>query len=151
MKAEPPYEDVLAVAQNLRRRDAEEIFATRYGNDPADLARDTMLTGAFRWGFYLDDKPVAMLGAFPRWPNVWSLWAYGTDDWQKVILAMTKHATRFMKPAMYNAGAKRVDCMVLGTHTDSRTWLEHLGLRPEKTMDNWGKKGETFVCYCWTR
>lgn len=151
MRAEPSYEDMLVIASNLRERDRQEIFATRYGENPADLAADVVRTGAFRWAFYIDGRPVAAIGAFPRWPNVWSVWAFGTDEWDKVVLAITRHARRFMYPAMFRSGATRVDCMVLATHRDARAWLEYLGLRPEKVMDNWGKKGEGFVCYCWTR
>jgi len=65
--------------------------------------------------------------------------------------ALTKYAIRNMRPALYRSGALRVDCMSLATHTDARRWLELLGLRPEKTLDNWGKAGESFVLYSWTR
>lgn len=151
LRAEPPFEDMLLIAQNMRARDKEEIYATRYGDDPADVARDATLTGAFRWGAYLDGVPVAAIGAFPRWPRVWTAWAYGTEDWPKVALSMTKHARRFMLPAIYNSGAIRMDAMALASHTDARAWLASLGATPEKELDNYGKNGQTFVSYVWTR
>lgn len=151
LRAEPSYADMLHIAQNLRERDREEIFATRYGENPADVARDATMTGAFRWGAYLDGEPVAAIGAFPRWPNVWTLWAYGTDDWDKAVLTVTKHGKRFMLPALYNAGAIRADAMSLASHTDACRWLGLLGGVPEKRLDNYGKNGQTFVNYVWTR
>lgn len=151
LRAEPPFEDMLYIAQNLRERDREELFATRYGDDPADLARDALMSGAFRWAAYLDGRPVAAIGAFPRWPNVWSAWAYGTDEWPQVVLTLTKHARRFMMPAIYRSGAIRMDAMALSTHHDARRWLASLGAKPETTLANWGKSGQTFVCYVWTR
>lgn len=151
LRPEPPFEDVLLVTRNMRQRDRDEIFATRYDDNPEHLALDTVATGAFRWGAYLDGAPVAMIGAAPRWPNVWSVWAYGTDDWNKVVLKLTRHVLRFMIPALENAGVTRVDCMVLDTHEDAKAWLSLLGLRPEKTMDKWGKNGEKFVCFMRTR
>lgn len=149
--AQPSYADTLTVASNLRERDREEIFATRPDENPADLARDVIASGAFRWGAYVDNRPVAAIGAFQRWPNVWSVWAFGTDEWRSAAGALTKYAIRNMRPALYRSGALRVDCMSLATHTDARRWLELLGLRPEKTLDNWGKAGESFVLYSWTR
>lgn len=151
IKAEPPFEDMLEICQNLRERDKAELFATRYGDDPADLARDAVNTGAFRWAVYLDGKPVAAVGAVPRWPKVWSVWAYGTDDWNKVAITLTRHVRRFMIPAIFNAGCIRADCMALASHKDARRWLEYLGASAEKVLDNWGRDGEKFVLYCWTR
>jgi len=151
LRAEPSFADMLEIAQNLRARDRDELYATRYGENPEDVARDATMTGAFRWGAYLDGKPVAAIGAFPRWPNVWTLWAYGTDDWPKVVLTLTKHARKFMLPALYHAGAIRVDAMSLATHTDAHRWMASMGGAPEKPLDNYGKNGQTFVNYVWTR
>lgn len=151
LRAEPPFEDVIEVVKNMRERDREEIYATRYGENPEDVARDAVNSGAFRWGAYLDGRPVAMLGAFPRWPNVWTAWAFGTDEWPKVVLSLSKHVMRFMIPALYRAGATRVDATALETHFDARRWLTAMGAAPEKPLANWGKNGQTFVCYVWTR
>lgn len=146
---------MLQISSNLRPRDFEELTATRYGTDPKGLAegiaRDAVHTGAFRWAAYLDGRPVAAVGAFPRWPNVWTAWAFGTDEWPKVVLRLTKHVRGFMLPALLNAGATRVDALSLETHSDARAWLEYLGARPENVLDKWGKNGQNFVCYVWTR
>lgn len=151
LKPEPSYEDMLEICRNLRVRDREEIYATRWEATPEALARDSELTGAFRWAAYLDGRPVAAIGAFPRWPNVWSVWAYGTDDWDKVVLALTRHVKKFMIPALHRSGYVRADCAAMLSHEDARLWLTYLGGKQEKVMDKWGKNGETFVLYCWTR
>lgn len=151
LRAAPALPDVLHVVRHMRQRDFEEIFATRYGSDRAEFAQEVVSTGDFRWGAYLDGKPVAMIGAVPRWPRVWSVWAFGTDDWPAVALSLTKHVRRFMLPALYRSGAIRADCMALATHDDARRWLRALGAREENTVDNWGKNGQKFVSYVWTR
>lgn len=151
LRPEPPYEDVLEVARNMRSRDQEEIFATRWLDAPEDLAASVMSSGAFRWGAYVDGKPVAMIGATPRWPKVWSVWAFGTDEWPRAVRTLTKHVKKFMIPALQNAGAVRADAYALSTHKDARRWLTALGAHVETTLANWGKDGQTFVCYCWLR
>ena len=148
---DPTFEQVLFIAENMRERDREEIYATRYGEDPAEVARDVMRAGDFKWIALVDGTPVAAWGAYPRWPGVWTGWAFGTDDWPKAVRAVTRHVRRFMLPGLYHAGAHRVDCLAYAGHTDARDWLDYLGAKPEKPLDNWGKNGETFVCYVWTR
>lgn len=152
LKAEPPREDVEYIIANLRERDRAEIFATKWVDDDHSALVEAILhAGAFQWAAYLDGEPVAMIGATPRWPGVWSMWAFGTDKWPRVARRLTKHAKRFMFPALMNAGAIRADCYALETHADARRWLTALGAIEEQRLANWGKNGETFVCYCWLR
>jgi hypothetical protein len=151
LRHNPPLDDFIYVAANMRERDREEIFATRYGNDPVQVARDAKAGGEFAWVAYVDGLPAAAIGALPRWPRVWTVWAYGTDQWDTVVLALTRHVKRFMIPAIFNAGAIRADACALEKHEDARRWLEYLGAVAEKPLDNWGKNGERFVLYCWTR
>lgn len=139
------------IAKFLRERDREEVFALRYDEDPARLAMDTYNCGDFQWIAYLDGRPVASIGAFPVWPNVWTVWAYGTDDWPKVALTLTKHVRRFMIPGLVNAGARRAHCFAMASHDDARRWLTALGAEEEAKLDNYGKDGQAFVCYSWRR
>lgn len=151
IKPEPTFAACHRVACNLRERDKAELFATRWSNSPAELAQTAVHTGAFRWSACLDGTPEALIGAMPRWPGVWSAWAYGTDEWPRVVGALTRHVRRFMLPALFNAGAHRVDAFALEEHEDARKWLSFLGAEENNTLDKWGKNGETFVCYVWTR
>lgn len=150
--AEPPFEDCLHVARNLRDRDREELCATTYDETPEFFARTAANTGAMRWCAYADDgEPIALQGVFPRWPGVWTAWAYGTDRWKEAVLALTRNSRRFVLPALYNANAHRVDAFSLASHTDARDWLSFLGAKPTNRLDKWGKNGEDFTCYVWTR
>lgn len=151
IRTAPAFDDVLTVARNMRERDRAEIYATTYGADPTELARNAVATGDFRWGAYLDGRPVAMFGAYPRWPRVWTAWAFATDDFHRVAVSMTRHMLRFCMPALLASGAHRVDAMALASHRDSRSWMEITGARAEFTVENWGKNGEKFVQYVWTR
>lgn len=147
----PPEHDILWVLLNLRKRDQEEIFATRKNSDAAALARDLRVMGGYRWGAYLDGAPIAMIGMVERWPGVWSMWAFGTDDWPRAIIALTRLARWTMLTTIHKAGFHRADCLALETHDDARKWLTALGAEHETTLDKWGKNGENFVVYRWTR
>lgn len=151
IRVAPPFEDVLFVAQNLRERDRVELFATRFTDDPDGIAHDAVRSGNFRWGAYLDGEPVAMFGGFPRWPGVWTMWAYGTDKWPSVVRAITRFGLNFIAPALYHAGAHRMDALSYAGHDDARQWLQFLGAEAEFTLEKWGKNGEDFVCYRMTR
>jgi hypothetical protein len=147
----PPYEDVLHVTSNLRERDRQEIFALYFNESPEEVARDAVGCGEFRWGAYLDGEPVAMFGGYPRWPGVWSMWAYGTDKWPHVVRAITRQAVSFIVPAIYHSGAHRMDAFAYAGHTDARQWLQYLGADLEFRLEKWGKNCEDFVCYRMTR
>jgi hypothetical protein len=151
LRANPPIRDLVKIISNLRERDREEIFATRYTDDPLDIAHSVKMAGDFCWVAYVDDVPVAVIGAMPRWPRVWSAFAFGTDRWDETILALTRHARRFIFPALVNSGAHRIDAVTLGTHTDAHGWLQYLGMKKEFSLDKYGRRGEKFVMYAWTR
>jgi hypothetical protein len=137
------------ICQNLRERDREEVFATRYDESPESLAEQTLMCGDFQWIAWRDGLPVASIGAYPAWPNVWTVWAFGTDDWPRVALTLTKHVQRFMIPALKNSGAHRAQCFALDTHHDARRWLVALGAKEGPRLDKFGKNGQTFVLYSW--
>lgn len=148
---EPPPEDVHWVAANMRDSDRAEIYATQWTDTPEELAAAVVASGAFRWGAYINGRPVAMIGAAPRWPGSWQAWAFGTNEFPRVALTLTRHARRFMQPALINAGARRMDAYALASHAESNGWLRALGATPGNVLDSWGKQGETFVCYTWLR
>lgn len=138
------------IVANLRLRDYEEIFAQRWTDDQKSLIDEIMLwSGKMTWVFWRDGVPVALLGAWPVRPGVWSVWAFGTYRWPRVLSAMTKHVKRFIIPALLRAGAHRAEAVALATHRDSRRWLLALGAREEGTRRGWGRNGEDFVSYVW--
>jgi hypothetical protein len=145
--------DLLALAyitRNLRERDQAECFAC-YVDTPDDLAAQTAAQGVFQWVAWANDRPVASIGARNLWPGVWSVWAFGTDEWPSVVLLLTRHVRRAMIPALVRAGAHRVHCDALATHEDARRWLTALGAREEGVRRGLGRNGEDFVTYAWSR
>jgi hypothetical protein len=101
------------------------------------------------WVWERDGVPVSVQGTIARWATVWDVFAFGTDLWPCVVLDMTRHGERFMKPAVRRAGVRRVECRALVSHTDSRKWIEFLGFHQEAVLPHYGRNDETFVSYAW--
>lgn len=142
--------DVEYVVRNLRDRDRDEIFALRWDDDEDKVIEEVMLwAGAMTWTFRRDGVPVSVLGIWPVRPHVWSVWAFGTNRWPRVLSAMTKHIRRFIIPALLRAQFKRAEAVALATHEDSRRWLTALGAREEGVRQAYGRNGEDFVSYVW--
>lgn len=141
------------VAANMRAKDRAEIYATRFREDPAEVARDCLLIS--RLGFVgasaRDGAAIVAIGGAELWPGLWSLWMFATDRWPEVAAAATRTARRILRPALLAAGARRAECRSLASHRDAHRWLRALGARREARIPQFGKNGEDFVAYAWLR
>lgn len=149
----PTPEGVAHICRHLRAADAAEIFATRWDDDPDDLADEMLRRPLGLVDMAVRDaEPVALVGAVPAWPGVWSVLAFGTDKWDKVAVTLTRHVRRFLIPALVGAGAHRAHCFSAAEHHTAHAWLTRsLGARRGPDLPNFGKNGETFVVFEWSR
>lgn len=144
------FADVLDVARRMRAADAEEIYATRYENDPVALARDCMAYPQFAWTAWLEDEPVCAIGAVPMHPGLWQAWMFATDDFPKIGGYVTKFAGRVMIRTLAESGARRAQCLSSAHHTEAHRWLRALGAVQEgPPMLDYGKNGESFLLFVW--
>lgn len=146
--------DLLALThlcRNLRAGDREELFATMWTDNPDDLAIQHMRLGEFGWLAWHDGRPVAAVGAAPRWPGVWSVWGFGTDEFNKAGLTLAKHIKRVIIPTLYQRGAHRADAYSLATHDEAHKWMISLGAYAETRIAGYGKGGEDFILFAWDR
>lgn len=143
--------DLLYVADNMREWDAREIFATRWTDDRADLAAAVLACGEFGWVAGDGGLPVAAFGASPSWNGVWQVWMFATDDWPKVALGVTRFIKKVMIPALEEVGCHRAECRSMEGHVVAHRWLEALGAHKESELKHYGRDGQTFYLYCWTR
>jgi hypothetical protein len=138
------------VVTHMRERDHAEIYALRWDEDPEKLVQEMLpVTRAMCWVWERDGVPVSVQGAVPSRPGVWQVFAFGTDDWPRVVLDMTRLARRFIVPALLRAGFRRCECRALASHVDSRKWIVSLGAHEEAVLEAFGNKGETFISYVW--
>lgn len=143
--------DVAHVVDRMRDSDAAEIYNTRWTDSPHDLVQDTLLHHRFSWIAAHDGEPIAVVGAGPKHPNCWSVHMYATDDFHKLSVSLSKFIRRVMIPALYAAGAHRAECASSDDHTTAHRWLEWLGARREAEMRGYGKDGQSYFLYAWSR
>lgn len=138
------------IVAHMRQKDHEEIFSLRWDDNPEPLIRETMfLAGDMCWIWERDGVPVSIQGVICLRPGVWEGIAFGTDCWPLVVLDMTRHARRFIKPALLRAKAHRVECRALASHTESRKWIEALGGKQEAILSRYTRDTQDFVLYAW--
>lgn len=134
------------IAENLRGQDKAELFALKWDTDPETIVRhvEPHLTG-LTWTWYWGQTPAAVIGMVPNWPGVWTAWAFGTGDWRRVVLGMTKHARRIILPTLADQGAHRVQAFSHAEHHSSQEWMRRcFGFREEATLSGFGRNGEDF-------
>ena len=144
------FETVLAVAQDMRRADRQEIFATRWDDNPATLAQDCVGAGCI--GAVIagrDGAPICAIGATEMWPRVWSVWMFATDRWHEVALDATRFVKERLIPTLLDLGLRRAECRSSAMHTQAHRWLEYLGARRETEHLDYGKNGESFIGFYW--
>lgn len=153
MKATELYpEGVHHVVERMRAKDREEIYATQWSDDGYAVANHILRVCDFGFVLHADDgEPVVCCGAVPMWPGVWSVWMFATDRFNEIALSTTKFAKRVFFPALEETGWHRLECRSLDSHAVAHAWLESLGAYKESETTRYGKLGERFFVYCWTK
>jgi hypothetical protein len=147
----PDAERIAYIVRNLRPRDREEIFALRWDDDEEEFVREVIsYAGDMSWVWEWNGMPVAIQGSAPRRPGVWTNWCFGTDNWDRALFAMTRHARKFIMPALLAARFHRAEALSLASHQDARGWIEMLGGKVESIMRGLGREGQDYAVYRWS-
>ena len=137
---------------NMRAKDAEEIFATQWADDREVFTDFVMRAGGFGYVLHADDgEPVVAGGACPLWPGVWSVWMFATDRFGEIAIATHRFAKEVFFPVLKDVGYIRLECRSMASHKIAHRWLESLGGRREADVSCYGKGGQDFILYCWTK
>ncbi|WPZ36704.1 hypothetical protein T8K17_11215 [Thalassobaculum sp. OXR-137] len=140
------------IARNMRADDRAEVHATRWDDDDDRLAAEVCAYPTkLRWVACHGDEPVAVIGAVNMWPGNFSVFMFATDNIQHIGLSLTRFAKYRMIPTLLDMGGWRGEARSAAFHTEAHRWLEALGARRESTLANYGKNGEDFYNYVWTR
>lgn len=141
------------VCLNMRESDRAEVFGMRAHDNPMILAKEIVAVAPYGKVGIADHqgRPAAIIGVTPMWPGVWSAWAFGTDDWPKVAIELTRYALRVLRPFILERGAHRMQCESRIDHVEAHRWLQTLGAEPEAILSRFGRDGTDYVMFRWSR
>lgn len=143
--------DASYVAANLRPEDWREIACQLPdGTEPLALAWMAAEGSGEAWTASWKGQPVAAFGASPMTPSVLSLWAWGTKGMWRVAGSIERFVTADCVPRWLEAGITRVEARSIVGHVMAHRWLRRLGFA-EQPCPQWGKAGEDFILFSWTR
>lgn len=136
------------IAANMRAQDRREIAAVRDLSDMRPLAWAACVS-AVALVAYIGDEPVTAFGASEITDGVVAGWAFGTDRMVRTIPVVTRYCLSHVKPALIEAGYRRLEVRTAVDHDVSHKWLKRLGFRPEGVCWGYGR-GLDFVMYAAT-
>ena len=139
------------VCENLREIDRRECINAFFGT-PQDLAISHFsFRGAYTRVVWFGSAPAAVVGTYEMWPGVWSMWAFGTDLWPKVVVPITKFIRRELDPFIKSQGAHRAQAIAHADHTEAHAWIEMLGMEREGVLKGYGRDGSDYVSFAWRK
>ncbi len=147
--------DVETVIHLMRADDALEVYAGRFLDDPQALAEDLVAARpqfiAMKALCAAEFDPIAIIGARLMWPGVASIIMVATDRWSEIAFAATRWVKRVAIPVYIARNCHRGQCEAWVGNLVSCAWLENLGFVVEGRLRGYGKNGEDFIQYAWTR
>lgn len=104
------------------------------------------------WSIWQEGQPAAAYGfsraaAFD--PDHWQAWAFGTGQFRRCVPHMTRHLSA-IRPVV-ERDCRRLQAISLVGHDVAHRWIEALGGQREGVLRSYGRGGEDFVIYAWTR
>jgi hypothetical protein len=139
------------IIQNCRARDRAEIEAL-YGLEatldsaPAWAAQACLLQ-IFDWR----TKPVAFVAVHALTHTVCLLSMIATEDWPRVAPSVIRWAKREAMPKLTAMHFKRAECRSIEGHPEAIRFLQHLGFEVEAYVKRYGRAGEDFIQFAYTR
>jgi hypothetical protein len=148
----------LHVCRNMRRVDADEIFAMRPDHDAFALYRD--IAGAGPRHLWLEIarpatglQPVAIFGVIATSPGCGLAHLVATDALTAAMARQIVARVRgVMAPVMIAEGLHRIEANSLASHRWAHRFLRACGARPEGPLRRaMGKMGEDFQTFVWIK
>ncbi|TIM83607.1 MAG: hypothetical protein E5X41_31375 [Mesorhizobium sp.] len=141
--------DLSYIAANLRPEDRAEIDCQFDEWSPVLLAL-TALQG-FAYVAELDGNPAAGFGAAEQRGGLWIAWSWGTHRMKRCVPGITEFFHAVLGPQVAARGAWRVEARALAANELALRWLIRLGATQRCRLPGYGRNGEDFLLYDWTR
>lgn len=141
--------DLSYVAANLRPDDKAEIDCQFDEWSPALVALSALQ--GFAYVVELDGNPEAAFGAAEQRSGLWVAWSWGSRRMHRCVPAITKFFYEVLGPDVSARGAWRVEARPLAGNDLAVRWLKRLGATYRCDLPGYGKNGESFELWDWTR
>lgn len=140
------------VCANLRASDREEAFCQiPDGTKTHELAYSLLMSGDTFVVEKRRQEPVAFFGVSPINVATYSIWAVGTDDFTRAVPAMQRHVLKHVVPDLLGRGARTLEARAMQSHLTAHQWIHRTGGKASGIPFEYGKNGEMFVLFRWTR
>ena len=145
------FESLQYICRNLREKAKQEAIASGWDGNADTLAdlfyrafnNDIAAVGGL-------ENPIYAGGAIEVYPGAWQMWSVATEDFDKIMLSVTKYVRRIMLPKIVRHGAWRIEARCIGGDVETQKWMQLLGAKLESTQKGTGKNGEDFLIYVWS-
>ncbi|OHV69214.1 hypothetical protein LCM4577_21575 [Mesorhizobium sp. LCM 4577] len=141
--------DLSYIAANLRPEDRAEIDCQLDHWSPALLALTALQ--CFAYVAELDGNPEAGFGAAEQRGGLWIAWSWGTRRMKRCVPEITRFFHAALGPQVAAKGAWRVEARALADNDLALRWLDRLGATQRCRLPGYGRNGEDFFLYDWTR
>lgn len=138
---------------NMREIDQREIYGIRWHDNPLLLAREVVIASTYGKAAIAtyNGKPCGIMGISPMWPGVWSVWSFGTDDWSKAVLELSRYGKKVLEPFVRVRGAHRVQCESRIDHHEAHRWLQAMGAKADGILQGYGRDGSDYLMFSWSK
>ncbi|WP_246683433.1 hypothetical protein [Mesorhizobium sp. B2-1-3A] len=141
--------DLSYIAANLRPEDHAEVDCQLDDWTPATLALTAMQ--GFAYVAELDGNPEAAFGAGELRSGLWIAWSWGTVRMRRCVPRITEFFYAVLGPDVAARGAWRVEARALAGNDLAVRWLSRLGATERCHLTGYGRNGEDFILFDWTR
>lgn len=141
--------DLTYIACNLRPDDHAEADC-QFDTSNANLIAIAALQGP-SYVVELRGNPEAAFGAVQHRKGLWTAWSWGTPRMARCVPAITAFVRDELISDLVDQGAHRVEARALASNAMALRWLRRLGANERCLLPAYGKNGEDFVLFDWTR
>lgn len=142
--------DLCYIAANLRPQDRAELECQMDEWSVPAVAAITMQS-TFAFICELNGNPELAFGSGQIRTGLWVAWSWGTKRQRHCLPTAIDFIRTTLQPEVYAAGALRVEARALASHRVAHRFLELIGGTKRCDLPAFGKGGEDFVLYDWTR
>lgn len=140
------------VCANLREADREEAFCQLPdGFKTHELAYAMLMSGDNYVVEKRAQEPIAFFGVSPMNVAAYSVWAIGTDEFKRAVPAMQRFIVGNIVPDLMDRGVRILEARAMEKHLSAHQWIHRTGGRPSGMPFEYGRNGEKFVLFRWTK